>query len=204
MREPTEPIEPSKPVESKPKVTPKPSDFQAHMEPGSTAATGGSGVSPMEALQQPSIQGTPTADTLLNQVQSAQGNLHEIHDKLQTPNLTFKRQHQTLLRDKLDDAFSHIQAANKKMGLPAAGPTKLPQDAGPVTKFLQYVTDGQNELVATQQHLQEMAKKPGSMDPADMLLVQVKLSQAQQELEYASVLLSKVIDVFKQMLNIQI
>lgn len=204
MREPTDPIEPSKPVGGKPKVTPSPQEFQSHMQ-GTPKPTETGGTSPMEALQSPSVQqGTPTPESLLNQVNTAQGNLHEIHDKLQTPNLTFKRQHQTLLRDKLDDAFSHIQAANKKMGLPAAGLSKVPADAGPVTKFLQYVTDGQNQLVATQQHLQEMAKKPGSMDPADMLLVQVKLSQAQQELEYASVLLSKVIDVFKQMLNIQI
>lgn len=200
--------EPIRPSEAQPKgrTVPSRSQFQQHMKEGAKPPAAGEapgGVAPV-GEGKAGASTAPTIDTLLNQVQTSQGNLHDIKSKLETPNLALKRQHQTLLRDKLNDAKGHMKAANSKLGISLPSDKNIPDSHGPIAKFLGYVTDGQNQLVATQNQLKEMSKKPGQMNPADLLLVQVKLSQAQQELEYSSVLLGKVVDVFKQMLNIQI
>ncbi len=89
------------------------------------------------------------------------------------------------------------------MGAEVPDPTKVPDTANPVERFLGYVSDGQNQLLAAKAQLQELGQT-GTANPADLMLVQIKLSQAQQELEYSSILLSKVVDIFKQMLNIQL
>jgi hypothetical protein len=208
VKDPTDPIQPTPSPSGKPKVQPSASDFKSKMEQAKGKGPAGptEGTSPMEAMQ----AGTnatmqPTLDTLQNQVQSAQGNLSEIKKKLEdTPNLTIKRQHQTLIKNKLGDAHAHINTANQKLGLQAKDLPELPKDAGPITRFLQYVTDGQNQLVATKQKLQEMSQKGQQLDPTALLLVQVKLSQAQQELEYSSTLLGKVIDIFNRLMQQQI
>ena len=52
--------------------------------------------------------------------------------------------------------------------------------------------------------IQNMKLKGGSLSPAALLTIQVKLAKAQQELEYSSVLLSKAVDDIKTMFNIQL
>ncbi len=76
--------------------------------------------------------------------------------------------------------------------------------ARPIERFINYVTDGENQLTAAQQKISEMQSKGGELRPADFLLIQVKMGQAQQEIEFSSTLLAKVIDSIKQTLNIQL
>jgi hypothetical protein len=49
-----------------------------------------------------------------------------------------------------------------------------------------------------------MRKSGNQMSPADFLIVQIRMSQAQQEIEYSSLLLGKVIDSIRTTLSIQI
>ncbi len=194
------------------KEVPKASEFQQHMGPEDVKTQNApntpqqipTGVSPMELAKGPAFQTAgPNLHSLLAQVNSADGDLSDIRKKLGTPNLKFKRQHQQLLKNKLEDANSHLRSANGRMGAEVPDPTKVPDTANPVERFLGYVSDGQNQLLAAKAQLQELGQT-GTANPADLMLVQIKLSQAQQELEYSSILLSKVVDIFKQMLNIQL
>ncbi len=52
--------------------------------------------------------------------------------------------------------------------------------------------------------LAQISAKGEQMSPSDMLMVQIKLNKAQQELEYSSLLLGKAIDDLKMMMNIQL
>ena len=71
-------------------------------------------------------------------------------------------------------------------------------------KFLNYIGDGQANLAAAQQQLMNLKGKGDALKPADFLAIQIKLAHAQQEIEYASIMLSKAVDDFKTLMNIQL
>ena len=188
-------------------VVPDQSEFQSYMQRPLESEQGAppEGISPMELPKGLNLQTAgPTIENLLGQVNSAEGSLSDIRSKLDTPNLKFKRQHQYLLRNKLGDANNHLRSAGNRLGADMPDPTKVAADANPIEKFIGFVTDGQNQIMAAKAKLQVLGQKPGQLNPSDLLLVQIKLSQAQQELEYSSILLAKVVDIFKQMLNVQL
>ena len=74
----------------------------------------------------------------------------------------------------------------------------------PVVKFLSFLTDGTRQLNAAQAHIASLSKGGHSLRPAELLLVQVKLSRAQQEIEYASTILSNAVSSIKSLFNTQI
>ena len=145
-----------------------------------------------------------TTDTLLGQVNTSQTHLNNIQNSLNTPNLTLKNSHQKLLNTKLQESNDHLRKASEYLGAQTLPPTEIPPDAEPVGRFLGYITDGQNQLLEAKRKLQEMSAKGGQIAPSQMMLIQVNLAQAQQEIEFSSVLLSKVVDALKQTLSIQL
>lgn len=202
-------LDPLKRVGDEQKQTPTPGQesFESYMEKaGKQSGTAGtpSGVSPFELAkgQQPLATG-PSFDTLLTQVKSAQGMLGDINSQLQTNNLKLKQSQRYLLRNKLKDANSYLRAANTKMGAEVPTP---PESAGKgiVGKFLDYVSEGQSNLVAAQQQLMTLKGQGDNLKPADFLAIQLKLAHAQQEIEYASIMLSKAVEDTKTLFNIQL
>jgi hypothetical protein len=195
-----------KSIESDKTITPDKSAFQSELEKAPTApqAQAGKEISPMELQSKAGISTTPSFQTLLSQAANARDTLGDVEKNLKTPNLQLKRSQSQLLNTKLSNANDHLKAANEKLGAKVPADTQVPPDANPLTKYLGMVTDGQNKLAEAQAQLQSMNKKGTELRPGDMLLVQVKLAQAQQEIEYSSVLLSQVVGSLKQILNIQL
>lgn len=188
--------------------TPNVPAFEEAMEkPATTKGPGApetQGVTPMEIARGKYQTAGPTFDSLLGQLNTANTNFNELQNNLRTPNLKFKSSHEKLLKNKLQDANNNIRSASEKIGANMLPMTQNAKGSSPVTRFLSYVTDGQNQLVEAQKKLQELKSEGTKLNPAELMLVQVKLAQAQQSLEYSSVLLSKVVDAIKQTLNIQI
>ncbi|OGN65829.1 MAG: hypothetical protein A2888_01445 [Chlamydiae bacterium RIFCSPLOWO2_01_FULL_28_7] len=210
----TEPIEPNDSNELRAsKISekgfanpPDKSTFETFKEQAPSAVTQStaSGISPMELAQKSAISQAPTYQTILAQTQNTRDTLGEIEKQLKTPDLKLKKSHQELLNTKLTNANEHLDDANNILNAKETKPSQIPGNANPAVKFLGYITDGQNKLVEAQNQLSAISNSNKEMRPADMLLIQVKLSQAQQEIEYSTVLLSKVIDSLKQILNIQL
>ncbi len=162
------------------------------------------GVSPFDLVQnQTPLMKGPTFDSLLAQVNSAQGMLGDINNDLQTKNLKLKPSQRHTLRSKLTDANSYLKAANTDMGAKTP-PPPTPSGGGILGKFLDYVSEGQGNLAAAQEQLKDMSKKGDSINPADFLAIQLKLAHAQQEIEYASIMLSKAVEVTRTLMNIQL
>lgn len=143
----------------------------------------------------------PSLNTIAAQVATAQEGLGTIRRQLDTKNLSLKSSQQRLLGNKLGAANEYLQAANTKLGGEPPAPSARAPGSGPVGKFLAMVSDGENQLQAVGQQLNAVSKKGLNFSPADMLLVQVKMGLAQQEIEFSSVLLSKVIDSLKTIMN---
>lgn len=149
----------------------------------------------------------PTMNTLLAQAAQAQTTLGDLNTQLNTPGLKLKQSSKYLLKNKLTNATEHLRSASTKLGVQQKVDNeeeKKQTPGGPLQKFLAMVTDGQYQMEGAQRMLQGLKDKGDNISPADMLLVQIKLNKAQQELEYSSVLLSKAMDDIKMLMNIQL
>ncbi len=171
---------------------------------GTMAAPKAAAMSPFDLVRtQPQLATTANFDTLTSQVKSAQALLGDINTQLSTPNLKLKQSQRYLLRNKLTDANAHLRSANIKMGIepPATPPSS---NGGVLGKFLDYVDEGQNNLLLAHKQLSAMKAQGTSINPSDFLQIQVKLAHAQQEIEYASIMLAKAIEDIKMLFNVQI
>jgi hypothetical protein len=155
------------------------------------------------ARAQAPLSSGPTFDSLISQVKSSQVMLGDMNNDLQTKNLKLKQSQKYLLRSKLSSANDYLKAANAKMGTETT-PAPPTTGGGIMGKFLNYISDGQSNLAAAQQQLMNLKGKGDALKPADFLAIQLKLAHAQQEIEYASVMLSKAVDDMKTLMNIQL
>lgn len=182
--------------------------FSSYMKSGETNPLIASGktpqISPFDLAHGKVPASGPTFNTIQQQAKMAHSTLGDISSQLKTPKLKLKQSTKYLLKNKLNSAQGHIKSASQKMGAQEAAEQEVPKGSGILGKFLGLVSNGQNQLQATQDKLKDLAAKGDQMKPADMLLIQVKLSKAQQELEYSSLLLGKAVDDLKMMMNIQL
>lgn len=181
--------------------------FNSYMEKASEQMQGSSkagATSPFDLAQsQPPLASGPTFDSLLNQVKSSQSMLGDMSSDLNTKNLKFKQSQRYLLRSKLKNANSYLNAANAKLGVEAS--EVAPSTGGGILgKFVDYVSQGQSNLIAAQNKLVHLKDKGDHLNPADFIAIQLKLSYAQREIEYASIMLSKAVDDMKTLMNIQL
>jgi hypothetical protein len=202
-------IEKTKAIESgEPKASPSPSQsFKELMNtpPGGTTSPAASQASPLDLISQAGTPGSPASlQTILTQVQHAQATMGDINMKLNTPNLKLRQSQRQMLKTKFVSANAQLRSVNNKLGNPPVEETPFPRNTDPLTRFLAYLTDGQQQLETLKSSLHEISRKGDTMNPADILLLQLKLNKAQQELEYSSLLLSKAVDDMKTLFSVQI
>jgi hypothetical protein len=192
-----EPEQPGRDMPGKP--------FESYMKEPQAAEKPG-GLSPMDLPGEGKGKGGagPTMDSLHKQVQQTSNLLGTVHDQLGTKNLALKQSQKYLLRNKLSESNSEIRGAAEKVGVDVGKAPSRSTRQNPIARFLSLITDSQQQLGAAAGKIQAMNSEGKSLAPGELLLTQVKLSKAQQELEYSSVILSKAIDDIKMIFNIQI
>jgi hypothetical protein len=191
-------------------TSPQPAkDFKQYMEgnPAASPVKGNepaTGITPMNLAGETTTAGSPPSMAqILNQSKSMQDNLGVIGQQLKDPNLKLKRSQAHLLKNKLTDAQGYIRQAAGKVGVESP-PMTLEPGTNAIGRFIAYVNDGQDQLIQVQQKLKSMTAKGQQLNAAEMLSVTVKMNLAQQEIEYSTTLLAKVIDSVKQIMNIQL
>jgi hypothetical protein len=200
-------IEPTKGFEKETQLKPSANQsFQSYMKeaPKAEKTEMPKGISPMDLAKSSLPQAAPTLNNVLGQISTTTSQIETMQNQLATPNLRFKSSQLRLLESKLSDAKGHIASASEKLGSPLIPEGIVPTGSGPITRFISMLTDGQRQLLAAKAQVEKLKEKGDAIKPGDLLLIQIKLSQAQQEIEYSSILLSKVVDIVKQMINIQI
>ena len=200
-------ITPGKALEPDKPLAQPASSFESYMQDSGGQAKGTaptSGANQVASVRSPAMQTAgPTFDTLIGQARNAQDGLGTIGQQLQTPNLKLKRSQAHLLKNKLQDTNEYAQAAADKLDV-ATNPLQVPAGASPIGRFLAYVGHGQDQMESIQGELKRLASSNTEIQPGAMLFIQVKMSQAQQEIEYSTTLLGKVIDSIKQIMNTQL
>jgi hypothetical protein len=206
-------IIPGKPAESleKPMTTGQtPTGFDSYMQgtaqpqtPGGTpAATGGP--TPMNIPQGPAISTSGISfDSILAQAKQTQDSLGTVEQQLNDKNLKLKRSQSHLVRQKLGDANSYVRTAGSKLGLDLPE-GKMPPGVSGISRFIAMVNDGQVQLEQVQEQLKKMSADGTSINPGEMMSIQVKMGLAQQEIGYTSTLLGKVIQSFTQIMSTQL
>lgn len=203
-------INPGKPLESpmdKP-IAPgqTPAGFDSYMQTaGNRTPNQAAGPTPMNGAA-PSASlpsGAVTVDSILAQAKQAQDTLGTVEKQLGDQNLKLKRSQTHLVKQKLTDANSYIRSAGSKLGV-ALPEGQTPSGSSPIARFLAMVNEGQDQLLQVQEQLKQMAARGESVNPGEMLSVQVKMGLAQQEISYTSTLLGKVIQSITQLMNTQL
>lgn len=149
-------------------------------------------------------QAPPTVDSVLEQMNTTQDHLSTIKEQLNDKNLKLKQSQKYLINNKLQDANGNIRSAASKTGVDVPSLKRSTSRQSPVGKFLGIIQDSQDQVDSAAQTLRDAKNKGSSMTPADLLMVQVKLSRANTELEYTSVLMSTISSDVKTVFNIQI
>lgn len=201
-------IEPTKGFDRETKFTkPEQRQFETYMEkPSAKPEEASSKPTPMELAQNKDLLSSPTNESVLAQTANANNTMMGIQDqlqRLQTKNISLKPSDEKLLSRKMQDSIDHLNTAASHLDLKKPS-LKIDQNKDPITRFLSYLSYGQDQMVEAKKKLAALQKQKKSLNPSQMMLIQINLAQAQQSLEFSSILLSKTIDALKQLMNIQI
>ncbi len=187
-----------------------PSGFESYMQGTNQAKTPqgtppqAGGPSPMDVARGPAISSAGVSyDSLLAQAKTTQDTLGTVEKQVKDQKLKLKRSQSHLIKQKLGDANSYIRAAGSKLGLQLPE-EKMPAGLSGISRFIAMVNDGQDQIAQVQKKLKELSAKGEQVSPSDMMSIQVKMGLAQQEIEYTSTLLSKVIQSLTQIMNTQL
>jgi hypothetical protein len=178
--------------------------FDAYMEKAGMQMphTNPQAISPFDLAQgQRSVLATgPNFDTLLNQVNSSYAMLGDVVTGLKTKNLKLKQSDRTVLRKKLKEAYGHLSQVSSKMGLQPAE-VKETSSGGLLGKLINFGIACQENIDSVKKHFMTLKQKGTKLDPTDFLNIQLKLNHAQQEIEFASLILSKGVDAIKNLMS---
>ncbi|MBM3207827.1 MAG: hypothetical protein FJZ57_04400 [Chlamydiae bacterium] len=146
----------------------------------------------------------PSLGTLEASVKLAQNTMADLQTQLNSPDMKLKASQKYVVQNKLEEANGNLRAANAKLGTPAVDPAQKQPSTGPLAKFLDYVSDGMNQIEAAKKQVGALKENGTDLKPADFLLIQLKMNKAQQELDFTSILLSKAVEGVKMLMNVQI
>jgi len=200
---------PSKPVEPSIGEQQEPGEaFSSYMKEGpeGTSPTRPDQPSPFDLAGGRGGIGTqpPTLESILEQTSATSDHLDTIQTHLSDKNLKLKQSQKYLLNNKLSEANSQLRKVSTQVGVevPELPPTRGRRS--PVAKYLGLIQDSQNNVNQVAKTLASMKDKGENLSPGDLLLAQSQLAKGNNELEYASVLLSTATSDIKNIFSIQI
>lgn len=197
-------VEPTKKIEgNEGLLKPSAQPFSSYMKDNTTLSPATPQISPFDLLQEGKVKpGEISSDSVLKQINSTSNALGVMQNQLQTKNLELKPSQSYLLRNKLTDANEKIRSATKTAGV-SEGAT-VPMKRNPIERFLALLSDGQNRLNEAQSNLTQMGNDGKELDFPELMRIQIQLSKAQREVEFASIMLSKFLSNIQMLFNVQI
>lgn len=148
------------------------------------------------------LQHAPKNDIVV-QAQEVMDQMKDAKQKLATPNLELKDSVQVLMRNKLTHIDDNLRVALNKAGIEyKEAPVKSSNN--PIERFLGLLTNGQQNLNNLALQVESWHTNKVDISPAKMLLLQIKVGQVAQELEFFSSLLNKSLESTKTIMNVQV
>lgn len=145
-----------------------------------------------------------SSEELAKQSEDVIAQIDELKHKLETPNLEIKTSVQNVLRSKIQHIDNSLKIALSKAGLEYTPPERPTSLQTPVERFLGLLTHSQNSLETLAGDVQAMYGGRKEFNPANMLLIQIKVAQVQQEIELFTSMLNKALESTKTIMNVQV
>ena len=146
----------------------------------------------------------PSADQLVAQTQTVVKQIDSIRNTLATSDLELNGSVRNLLRNKLSHVDDNLKVALQKAGVEYTPPEVAPVKTNPIEHFLGLLTHSQFQLEHLANDVQIMHANRAEINPANMLLIQIKVGFIQQEMEFFTSVLTKSLDSTKTIMNVQI
>lgn len=147
-----------------------------------------------------------TPAELIAQIDQVNNQIDDIKGKLKTPGLEIKSSVNTLMRNKISHVDENIRIALSQTGSEVPNKAVIPVGPreNPISRFLGMLTDGQYRMQTIAGDVERMALNKHDINPATLLLVQIKVGYIQQELEFFAGLLNKALESTKTIMNVQV
>jgi len=138
------------------------------------------------------------------QVEDIVAEIDTLRNTLETPNLEIRSSIREILKNKLSHIDENLKIALEKAGLEYIPPEKPSGLTTPIERFLGLLTHGQHQLETLAKDVHSFSMGEREISPANMILIQIKVSTIQQEIELFTSMLNKALESTKAMLNVQV
>jgi hypothetical protein len=173
------------------------------------------GVSPIHELSQwqskiAPITHPPTIDHIVQQSEDLRGairsNVEKINEVQKTnPDLKINATERAVLTDKLIHVDSGLRTALSKTGVEVTAKDFVPPtEQKPLVKFLSMLSNSDRQLTAIVGQVEGLQANNQLLRPETLLAVQIKLNFVQQQLEFFTNVINKVVEGTKTVFNVQI
>lgn len=112
--------------------------------------------------------------------------------------------HEAVLSERLVHIDSSLNSALGKVTEVSTSSFTPPNSNNPLVKFLGYLTHADFQLNNLASQINGLSAEKSNLTPAKLLTVQLKLSFAQQELEFFTNVLNKAVEGMKTIMNVQV
>lgn len=143
---------------------------------------------------------------LADQSKGVIARIEEIKGQLSDPELEIKGDFKRILRNKLEHIDGNLKIALEKAGIPYVPPEVAVnlENNTPIKRFLGLLTGGQEHLKSLGSELELFANGDKNLNPARLMMIQIKVNYVQQEIEFFSSLLNKALESAKTIMNVQV
>lgn len=147
-----------------------------------------------------------TPAELVAQTEEVIKQIETVKTQLATPNLELKGSVQSLMKNKLAHIEESLRVTMNRAGMEYIPHNVDPKTSltNPIERFLGFLTHGQYQLQRLSNDVAMMQGKDGSVSPASMLAMQIKVGNITQEIEFFISLLNKALESTKSIMNVQI
>jgi hypothetical protein len=150
-----------------------------------------------------------TPEEMRQKAQDLLAQVGDIKEKLQTPGLQVDSGMQTLMQNKLSHVDDKLRLVVEKMGAEYAPLETADMATGktlrtPIERFLGMITKSETQLSSIYEHVSIMGANRDTINPADILALQVKMGFVQQEMEFFTSVLNKALESTKTLMNVQV
>lgn len=141
---------------------------------------------------------------LVEQAEKVIGNIESLKERLANPDLQIKHSARSLLRNKLLHIDDSLKIALEKAGVEYKAPPGITDLSNPMDRFLGLLSNSQYQLENLASEVKTMHANREEWSPASMLLVQIKVTQVSQQLEFFTNMLNKALESTKTIMNVQV
>jgi hypothetical protein len=173
------------------------------------------GVSPIHELSQAQgkiepIKKPPTIDQIVQQSEDLRGTIQSNVEKIKevqkaNPDIRVNASEQAVLTNKLIHVDSGLRTALSKTGVEVTAKDFVaPTEQKPLVKFLGMLSNSDRQLSAIVGQVEGLQANGQLLRPETLLAVQIKLNFVQQQLEFFTNVINKVVEGTKTVFNVQI